>query len=186
MMKMTALLPPILIMVGFWSLSTLKLNFQLFFFSAGILSCIIFLYSALHRKDTFIKMIAITGILASTLVIFDIVNNYLFFRDKKHSGFINPTVLQHDTPCSDKTFIYISKKGNDWYYRCPTESGDGIYIVMGNALDAPLIPWPNYYSGKSKVIPRYLHSKDDEAIIIKKEHIIKIIPKEDRGVRKGM
>ena len=154
--------PSVFIAIGFYALFLLhetKLSFIFFFFLGGVLAFIPFIWVIKFHGSKRNNILAVIGIFSSTLIVFDIVDNYLFFRDKERSGFINPEIVQHDTPCSNDALIYISKKGNDWYYRCPTKIGDGLFIVIGNLLGSPLIPWPNYYSGKSKMIKSALISR---------------------------
>lgn len=146
--------------VSLMGLDVIKLPYGLFFFLAGVLAFIPLVW--VIRSDRSVRNVILgwIGILASALIVFDVVDNYLFFRDKETSGFINPRfVKNNDTPCDNEVMIYIAKKGHDWYYRCPKMVAPGLFIVIGNQFDEPLIPWPSYYSGKSKAIERALHSR---------------------------
>lgn len=149
---------------------------------------IAFLISALVPLYSFIKIMrpsthksqfffALIGIVLCGFITFDIINNLYFFRDKLNSGFINPKEVEHDTPCSKENLIYINKaESHDAVnYRCPTEFANGLFIVIGNPFNAPLIPWPNYLYGKSEMIKREIHKKDQNTIIIPSKHIKKII-----------
>lgn len=89
----------------------IALPFKLFFFLAGLLSFIPFVWVAWFRYPVPSRALSRIGILASSLIMFDIVDNYLFFGDGKNSGFVNPEYVKHDTPCNNDGPIYVSKKG---------------------------------------------------------------------------
>ena len=128
-----------------------------FLFAGSITSSVMFTYMLLRKSKHSIRLACTLGILAALFATFNIANNYWFFWDKAHSGFVNGKFLPN-LPCSSSAPIYVAKKNGQWHYRCPSDKGDGIFIVLGKWWDYPLIPWPDYNSGTSESIGRVLHS----------------------------
>lgn len=133
--------------------------FLLAFLFSAILAFFLLARNVLSGKSIPVKIISVSGILASSLIAYSIINNFLFFMDRETSGFINPKLVESDTPCSQNAYIYFAQKGNEWHYRCPVDVGNGIFIVIGNPFEFPLVPWPDYYTGTSRAIGTALHSR---------------------------
>lgn len=148
--------------------------FQLAFLFGAAILFVVSITKILNKWNFKNQIMASVSFVSSFIISYSIISNYVFFIDKERSGFINPIAFVNKTPCSNNVFIYFAKKGNDLYYRCPIESAPGLFIVIGNPLNFPLIPWPSFYEGKSKAIERALHTKDGNQVHIDASHILSI------------
>jgi hypothetical protein len=65
-----------------------------------------------------------------------VVDHWIFFRDRDHSGVADPGYFGGASVC--QTSVLVRLEGNRAVYRCPN------LIAFGRDYQTPFVPWPSY------------------------------------------